>query len=424
MSKSYDEIRKKIVDGDVVVMTAQEFKEYVKANGVKKAAKDVDIVTTGTFGAMCSSGAYFNFGHSDPPMKMQKVWMDGIPAYAGLAAVDAYLGATELDETNNMMHGGAHVIEDLVRGKAVRLKATAYGTDCYPKKEIDTYVSLKTVNQAVLLNVRNCYQNYAVATNSGSRTLYTYMGKLLPEYGNATYSSAGELSPLMNDPYYRSIGIGTRIFLGGAQGFVIWEGTQFNPGVPRTPAGVPKRAAGSIAVIGDLKQMSSEFLRGLTFTRYGTSLGLGIGIPIPILDEEMARACAITDDQIVTAMFDYSQPTRSRTVLKETTYAELRSGEIELKGKQIPTSSLSSLYKARQISQILKSQIQKGEFMIEAGPELADGQGIQGTGCPNGKGGDVIEDQSRAQLQPRGREHTNHTQPHRKIPSAGEHTPR
>ena len=365
MSKSYDEIRKKTMDGDVVVMTAQEFKEYVKANGVKKAAKYVDIVTTGTFGAMCSSGAYFKFGHSDPPIKMQKIWMDGIPAYAGLAAVDAYLGATELDETNNMMHGGAHVIEDLVRGKAVRLKATAYGTDCYPKKEIDTYVSLKTVNQAVLLNFRNCYQNYAVATNSGSRTLYTYMGKLLPEYGNATYSSAGELSPLMNDPYYRSIGIGTRIFLGGAQGFVIWEGTQFNPGVPRTPAGVPKRAAGSIAVIGDLKQMSSEFLRGLTFTRYGTSLGLGIGIPIPILDEEMARACAITDDQIVTAMFDYSQPTRSRTVLKEITYAELRSGEIELKGKQIPTSSLSSLYKARQISQILKSQIQKGEFMIE-----------------------------------------------------------
>jgi len=365
VSKSYDEIRKKTMDGDVVVMTAQEFKKYVKANGVKKAAKDVDIVTTGTFGAMCSSGAYFNFGHSDPPIKMQKVWMDGIPAYAGLAAVDAYLGATELDDTNNMMHGGAHVIEDLVRGKAVRLKATAYGTDCYPKKEIDTYVSLKTVNQAVLLNARNCYQNYAVATNSGSRTLYTYMGKLLPEYGNATYSSAGELSPLMNDPYYRSIGIGTRIFLGGAQGFVIWEGTQFNPGVPRTPAGVPRRAAGSIAVIGDLKQMSPEFLRGLTFTRYGTSLGLGIGIPIPILDEEMARACAITDDQIVTAMFDYSQPTRSRTVLKEITYAELRSGEIELKGKHIPTSSLSSLYKARQITQILKNQIQKGEFMIE-----------------------------------------------------------
>jgi uncharacterized protein (DUF39 family) len=365
VKKSYDEIREKIARGEVAVMTAQEFKGFVKANGVKKAAKEVDVVTTGTFGAMCSSGAYFNFGHSDPPIKMNRVWLDGIPAYAGLAAVDAYLGVTELDESNNMLHGGAHVIEDLVKGKAVRLKATAYGTDCYPRKEIDTYVSLKTINQAVLMNVRNCYQNYATATNSSQRTLYTYMGKLLPELGNATYSSAGDMSPLMNDPYDRTVGIGTRIFLGGAQGFVIWEGTQFNPGVPRTADGVPKRPAGSLAVIGDLKQMSPDFVRGLTFTRYGSSLGLGIGVAIPILDEDMARNCAVTNDRIVTAVFDYAQASRAREVVKEVTYAELMSGEIELRGKQVPTSSLSSMYKARQISEALKNQVLKGDFMIE-----------------------------------------------------------
>lgn len=363
--KSYAEIRRRITNGDVVVMTAEEFKEFVRRNGVKKAAQEVDVVTTGTFGAMCSSGAYMNFGHADPPIKMQRIWLDGVPAQAGLAAVDAYLGATALDETNNMSHGGGHVIEDLVRGKAVRLRATGYGTDCYPRKEIDTYISLRTVNQAVLMNVRNCYQNYAVATNSASKTLYTYMGKLLPEFGNATFSSAGDLSPLMNDPYYRTIGIGTRIFLGGAQGFVTWEGTQFNPGAPRTPNGVPKRPSGTIAVIGDLKQMNPEFVKGLTFTRYGSSLGLGVGIPIPILDEEMAKHCAVTNEDMLAAVFDYGQPTRSRPVLREVSYAELRSGEISIKGKQVPTSSLSSLYKARQISEILKSWIQKGEFMVQ-----------------------------------------------------------
>lgn len=363
--KSYAEIRRRITNGDVVVMTAEEFKEFVRRNGVKKAAQEVDVVTTGTFGAMCSSGAYMNFGQADPPIKMQRIWLDGVPAQAGLAAVDAYLGATALDETNNMSHGGGHVIEDLVRGKAVRLRATGYGTDCYPRKEIDTYISLRTVNQAVLMNVRNCYQNYAVATNSASKTLYTYMGKLLPEFGNATFSSAGDLSPLMNDPYYRTIGIGTRIFLGGAQGFVTWEGTQFNPGAPRTPNGVPKRPSGTIAVIGDLKQMNPEFVKGLTFTRYGSSLGLGVGIPIPILDEEMAKHCAVTNEDMLAAVFDYGQPTRSRPVLREVSYAELRSGEISIKGKQVPTSSLSSLYKARQISEILKSWIQKGEFMVQ-----------------------------------------------------------
>ncbi len=365
-AKTVEDISARAKDGRAVVMTAMEFKEFVKANGPKKAAKEVDIVTTGTFGAMCSSGAYFNFGHTDPPMKMKRAWMDGIPAYAGLAAVDVYLGATELDDSNNMMHGGAHVIEDLVRGRAVRLRATSHGTDCYPLREIDTHVSLKTMNQAVLMNVRNCYQNYAAASNTSGRTLYTYMGKLLPELGNATYSSAGELSPLMNDPYYRTIGIGTRIFLGGGEGFVVWEGTQFNTAVPRTPGGVPKRPAGSLAVIGDLKQMTPEFVKGLTFTRYGTSLGLGMGVPIPILDEEMAKACAVTDKDISTAIFDYAQQTRARPVLAEVTYAELGSGEVEIKGKRVPTSPLSSIYKARRIAELLKQRILKKEFEITA----------------------------------------------------------
>lgn len=363
-AKSYDDIRRKAEEGSAVVMTAMEFKEFVKSNGAGKAAKEVDLVTTGTFGAMCSSGAYFNVGHSDPPMKIQRAWLDGVPAYSGLAAVDIFLGATELDETNNMTHGGAHVIEDFVRGKAVRLKATAHGTDCYPLREIDTYISLKTVNQAVLMSPRNAYQNYAAATNSSGKTLYTYMGKLLPEFGNATYSCAGELSPLMNDPYYRTIGIGSRIFLGGGEGFVVWEGTQFSPGVARTPRGVPKRPAGSLAVMGDLKQMDPDFVKGLTFTRYGATLGIGIGVPIPILDEDMANACSITNDKIVTALLDYAQQRRARPVLREVTYEELNSGEIEVKGKTVPTSSLSSVYKARKIAEILKKRIVKGEFKV------------------------------------------------------------
>ncbi|UCE81285.1 MAG: homocysteine biosynthesis protein [Methanobacteriota archaeon] len=345
-------------------MTAMEFKEFVATNGVRKAAKEVDIVTTGTFGAMCSSGAYFNLGHADPPIKIHRAWMDGIPAYAGLAAVDLYLGATELDESNNILHGGAHVIEDLVKGRAVRLKATAYGTDCYPMKEMDTYVSLKTMNQAVMMNVRNAYQNYAAAANSSGKTLYTYMGKLLPELGNATYSSAGEISPLLNDPYYRTIGVGSRIFLGGGEGFVVWEGTQFNPGVARTPRGVPKRPAGTLAVMGDLNGMSQDFLKGLTFTRYGTSLGVGVGIPIPILDEDLASACAVTNDKIFTAIFDYAEQKRSRSVLKEVSYADLSSGRVTIKGKDVPTSPLSSIYKARQITELLKKRILDGSFVV------------------------------------------------------------
>lgn len=363
MKRTYEEINAKIQRGDAVVMTAEEAIQLAESKGIEKAAREVDVVTTGTFGAMCSSGAFINFGHAEPPIRMSRVWLNNVPAYAGVAAVDAYIGATEACEVDGKTYGGAHVIEDLVRGEAVHLRATAPGTDCYPRKDIDTYVSLKTVNQAYLYNPRNAYQNYGVATNSSEKALFTYMGKLLPHYGNITYSSAGQLSPLLKDPHLRTIGIGTRIFLGGGIGYVAWEGTQYKT-TPAERNGVPVGSARSLAVIGDLRGMSPEFLQALSFTGYGISLGVGIGVPIPILDEDLMRTAVIRDDQIYAPVLDYAIQSRTRKPIAEVSYAQLKSGTIELFGKRVKTSSLSSYYKARIIAQRLKDMIMENEFTL------------------------------------------------------------
>ena len=363
MLRTYEEINEKIRKGDAVVLTAEEVIDVVRSKGVRKAAKEIDVVTTGTFGAMCSSGAFLNFGHSEPPIKMQKVWLNDVPAYTGLAAVDAYIGATELRENGLLDYGGAHVIEELIAGNSVKLRASAYGTDCYPRRSIETFVSLDTVNQAYLFNPRNMYQNYAVATNSSAGTLFTYMGKLLPNYGNATYCSAGQLSPLLNDPALRTIGVGTRIFLGGAQGYVAWEGTQYRTDAP-VENEVPTAACRSLAVIGDMKRMSKDFVRGLYFHKYGVSLGVGIGVPIPILDEEMMRRTSITDEEILAPVLDYSVQSRARKPIAKVSYAQLRSGSIKLLGRSVKTSSLSSYRKAREIAQTLKGWIEEGEFQL------------------------------------------------------------
>ncbi|MCS7151826.1 MAG: homocysteine biosynthesis protein, partial [Endomicrobia bacterium] len=300
--KTIEEINEKIKQGKVVVLTAEEMIEFVKEKGVKEAAKQVDVVTTGTFGPMCSSGMYLNLGHTKPRIKLGggKCYLNGIPCYTGFAAVDIMLGATALPENDprnreypgEFSYGGGHVIQQFVSGENIELVAEAYGTDCYPRKELRTFINIKKVNEAVLFNIRNCYQNYNVAVNLSDRTIYTYMGMLKPNLGNANYCSAGQLSPLLKDPYYKTIGVGTRIFLGGGIGYIAWWGTQHNPEVPRTELGIPKLPAGTLAVIGDLKQMSAEFLVGVSITGYGTSLAVGIGIPIPILDEEIARWCA------------------------------------------------------------------------------------------------------------------------------------
>lgn len=362
--KTIAEINQRIQNGEAVVLTADEVVEFAEKKGVEAVLEEVDVVTTATFGAMCSSGAFLNFGHSDPPIRMTKILLNDVPAYGGLAAVDTYLGATEISQSEGMDYGGAHVIEDLVAGRRVKLVATSSGTDCYPNREITTFLTLDSLNQAYLYNPRNAYQNYGCAVNSSEKMIHTYMGTLLPRMGNATYSTSGQLSPLLNDPYYRTIGMGTRIFLGGGIGYVAWEGTQHNPLAQRNEKGVPTGGAGTMAVIGNLRGMSSEFLKAATFTNYGTTLFVGIGVPIPILDLELAKAVCIRDEEIITGVYDYSVGRRSRPCLGQVNYQQLRSGQIELGGKKIRTAPLASLGKARKIADLLKGWIADGEFQL------------------------------------------------------------
>ena len=374
VSKTYKEINEKILKGKAVVLTAEEMIHVVEENGSEKAAREVDVVTTGTFGPMCSSGVFLNFGHSNPKIKAHRVWLNNIPAYTGIAAVDIYIGATEVCEEDPLnkvfpgafRYGGGHLIHDLVAGKSVELRAQSYGTDCYPRKELTKKISLQTIPQAILFNPRNAYQNYFCAVNLSDRTIYTYMGILRPNGQNVNYCSAGQLSPLFNDPYFRTIGVGTRLFLGGGEGYVSFYGTQHNPAPARSNKGVPLTPSGTLAVTGDLKTMDPDWLVGASIAGYGVSLFVGLGIPIPILDEEMAAFTAVKDEDLSTKIVDYSHdyPFGTGTTLGTVTYAQLKTGKISFQGKEVPAAPLSSYPKAREIAEILKRRITKKRFLL------------------------------------------------------------
>lgn len=374
VNKSIKEINEKIKNGDVVVVTAEEIIDIVREKGPIEAAKQVDVVTTGTFAPMCSSGAFINFGHSVPTIKASKVWFNNVPAYGGLAAVDCYLGATEPSEDDplNKVHpgqfnyGGAHVIQDLVAGKTILFKANGYGTDCYPNKSMEKELTLSDLPYALLCNPRNGYQNYNCAINLSNKTIFTYMGTLKPKAGNANYCSAGQVSPLFNDPLYKTIGLGTRIFLGGGQGYITWSGTQHKPAVKRTEKGVPLSPSGTLFVMGDMKQMSPKWLVGLSIRGYGVSLAVGLGIPIPVLNEEILQYTAISDDEIFTQIVDYGNdyPNGISRSYGQVSYAQLKSGSIQINDKKVPTVPLSSMVKARQIADILKTWISEGNFFL------------------------------------------------------------
>jgi len=374
VNKTYKEINEKIKAGRAVVVTAEEIIDIVERVGEVEAARRVDVVTTGTFSPMCSSGVFLNFGHTSPKIRASKVWLNDVPAYGGIAAVDCYIGATEVAEDDPLNsvypgefnYGGGHIIEDLTAGKVIRLRLEGYGTDCYPARRHKKNITINDLSDAILFNPRNAYQNYNCAVNMSDKTIYTYMGMLRPCMANANYATAGQLSPLFNDPFCKTIGIGTRIFLGGTQGYVAWHGTQHNPDVQRGENGVPKKGAATLATIGNLKRMSSKWLVGASILGYGVSLYVGIGIPIPILNEGMARYTAVKDDDIYTQVCDYGMdyPNNESRSLGEVSYKELMSGSISLDGKKVITAPLSSYYKAREIANILSEWIKRGEFLL------------------------------------------------------------
>jgi L-aspartate semialdehyde sulfurtransferase len=371
--RSIAEINDKIQRKQAVVWTVEELKAKVQEIGVTQAARQVDVITTGTFEPMESSGAILNIGHTDPPIKIRQCWLDGVPAYSGFGAVDLYLGATQMVDYGSMGdsegqelrdRGGGHVIADLIAGKPVHLRALGQVTDCYSRASFETTISRDTINQFYLFNPRNLYQNFIVGVNGGDRPLYTYLGPLQPQLGNAVYSNPGAISPLMNDPDLQLVGIGTRIFLGGGVGYVAWEGTQHFPLQKRLPNHTPIGPAATLALIGDAKQMQSRWVRGCYFKSYGSSLMLGVGVPFPVLQEEVVAHCAVQDHDLVAPVMDFSIPRRVRPTFGLVSYAQLKSGKIAIDGKAVRVAPLASIYLSRQVAQELKQWIEAGKFTL------------------------------------------------------------
>ncbi len=373
--KTIAQINERVAAGKAVVLTAVAMGELVAKEGPEKAAQKVDIVTTGTFSPMCSSGLFFNIGQPEPPLiKASKIWLNDVPAYGGIAAADGYLGATEPGENDPLnkvypgqfKYGGGHVIEDLVAGKTLHLRAEGYGTDCYPRRLLERDITLANLPFAELVNPRNCYQNYNVAVNLGKKNIYTYMGPLKPNMRNANFATAGPLSPLFCDPFLTTIGLGTRIFLGGGIGYVIGAGTQHVVAPKRTENGIPLTPSGTLMLKGNLKNMQAKYVRGLSFLGYGPSLALGVGIPIPVLNAQIAARAGVQEKDILMPVRDYSDdyPNGKGQIITHVSYADLRSGSITVNGKKVETAPLTSYTISLEIAETLKSWIDDGKFLL------------------------------------------------------------
>jgi len=90
------------------------------------------------------------------------------------------------------------------------------------------------ISYAQILSTRNAFKNYVAFVNPRNAPLQTIFSALeFPPNSPAHWSGCGQLNPIKNDPKLETIGIGTRILMNGAEGFVIAQAlAAWHPGEP------------------------------------------------------------------------------------------------------------------------------------------------------------------------------------------------
>jgi putative methanogenesis marker 16 metalloprotein len=307
--RTFSEIQEKIDQGEVVVLTAQEVCDRVR-NGETLGLNDIDVVTTATSALM--SGTYavlsFNVAEADTFTKAEKVWINTVPAQVGpcpnerIGILDLIVMGTQASKINPG-YGAGDLFRELVLGEQVKVEIQ---TD--EGQRLTSFTTLKEIPHAMLHASRNAFKNYLAFVNPGKTSVSTifHSDKMNGNYEEMTFCGCGELNPLENDPELKTIGVGTKVLINGAQGFVTGPGTRSSSDKP------------NLTGIVDMHTMNPEFMGGFK-TGHGPDIITTWAVPIPVLDKEMLTHILKTDDQIPLNVVDV----RSRKPIFEVTYGDV-----------------------------------------------------------------------------------------------------
>ena len=309
MTRTIAEINERIKSRDAVVLTAQEVSNKV-TEGEDLALKDVDVVTTATRAIMSGTYAVLSFPMAEAGtfVRAEKVWINGVPGGVGpcpnerLGIVDLMIYGTAHSKDRSD-YGGGHLFRELVEGKEVQVEVeTSEG------KSLTKALCLDDIPYAQILSTRNAFKNYVAFVNPRNAPLQTIFSALEfpPNLFCATVSGCGQLNPIKNDPLLETIGIGTRILLNGAEGFVMGTGT-------RSMASRP-----NLLGLADMHQMSPEYMGGFVTSAGPECIGAW-AVPIPVLNESILENILLQDRDIALTIMDVN----IRQKIGKTTYEDV-----------------------------------------------------------------------------------------------------
>lgn len=307
--RTIPEIQAKIDAREAVVLTAEEITARIRA-GEKIGLEDVDVVTTATRGIMSGTYAVLSFKVSEPDffIKASEVLLNGVPAVVGpcpnerLGILDLIvLGTTH--SISDPRYGGGHLFRDMVEGKSITVEVTTSEGDNF---SVETHLS--EIPFARLYATRHAFKNYRAFVNPGKEPIKTIF-HALPfegEFREMTFCGCGELNPIENDPKLETIGIGTRVLINGAKGFVTGQGTRSAPDNP------------NLTGFADLHDMVPEYMGGFV-TSAGPEIINTWAVPIPVLNQGMLENILKLDSQIPLKLVDLA----GRIPLCEITYGDV-----------------------------------------------------------------------------------------------------
>jgi putative methanogenesis marker 16 metalloprotein len=282
--KTLEAINRKIQEGSAKVWAACEFKERVRS-GETVTARDVDVVTCGTFGVMSGTMAALSIPVSPGGfVRAEQVWLNGVPAYPGpcpnenLGIIDVIVFGTA---HAGRKYGGGHLFRDIVSGKSIEVVVQAEG------REFVSSVRLPDLGFARIITTRSAFKNYYACVNPNRSVIHTIFSVtgLSGPCTEATFSGCGEINPLQNDPSLRTIGPGTRILVNGGIGYVMGTGTRSTPGRP------------NLSVYADMAGMVPELMGGFV-TSAGPECLASFAVPVPVLDDRSVADLSILNEHI------------------------------------------------------------------------------------------------------------------------------
>ena len=308
-SKEFSETLEKIERGEAVVLTAEEVSRLVEEKD-RSSLEEVDVVTTATRAVMSGTYAILSFPVAEPGsfQRAKNVWLNGISAQVGpcpnenLGVLDMVIFGTA-HSRDRPDYGGGHLFRDLVERKTIRVKVQ---TD--EGGLLQTEVGLEDMPQARMYGSRHAFKNYSAFVNPGSRPVKTifHARGFETRCQGATFSGCGRINPLKNDPLLETIGIGTRILLNGAEGYVLGTGTRSSRDKP------------NLSDFADMHHMTAEYMGGF-ITGLGPECICSLAVPIPVTSSTILEEIARRDREIALPVNDIN----TRTVIGQANYGDV-----------------------------------------------------------------------------------------------------